>query len=154
MYCADSSLYNTLKPPTQPARVIAYGTASTPAHTIALILCAADMTEGKQKVLHSLNSPGAVAPQMQSTMQCNTWLCVQDAEKYAGTLAQEVKRAAEHTDKLAQRARVAESAQKEAQSQLKSAGLEASTARKLVEAVSTLLESQQCLTGENEHCIE
>ena len=51
----------------------------------------------------------------------------------------EVKRASEHIEKLAERARVAESAQKEAHSQLKSAGLEASTARKLVEAVSMLL---------------
>lgn len=78
-----------------------------------------------------------MSPQNTSILK---FACVQDAEKYAGTLAQEVKRAAEHTEKLAERARVAESAQKEAQKQLKSAGLEASTARKLVEAVS-------CLTG-------
>ena len=64
---------------------------------------------------------------------------MQTAEKNAGSLAVEVKRASEHIEKRAERARVAESAQNEAHSQLKSAGLEASTARKLVEAVSGIL---------------
>lgn len=76
---------------------------------------------------------------MQIAVIASVICAIQTAEKNAGSLAVEVRRASEHIEKLAERARVAESAQKEAHSQLKSAGLEASTARKLVEAVSGIL---------------
>lgn len=51
-------------------------------------------------------------------------------------MQKEVDKAAEHVAKLTERVKKAEAAQIEAQNKLASAGVEASTARKLVEAVS------------------
>lgn len=56
------------------------------------------------------------------------------AEKDSGNLQKEVDKAAQHVTKLTERVKKAEAAQIEAQNKLASAGVEASTARKLVEA--------------------
>ncbi len=64
---------------------------------------------------------------------------MQGAEKESSNLQKEVDKAAEHVTKLTERVKKAEAAQIEAQNKLASAGVEASTARKLVEAVSLLL---------------
>ena len=61
---------------------------------------------------------------------------MQGAEKESGNLQKEVDKAAQHVTKLTERVKKAEAAQIEAQNKLASAGVEASTARKLVEAVS------------------
>ena len=61
---------------------------------------------------------------------------MQGAEKDSGNLQKEVDKAAQHVTKLTERVKKAEAAQIEAQNKLASAGVEASTARKLVEAVS------------------
>ncbi len=63
---------------------------------------------------------------------------MQGAEKESSNLQKEVDKAAEHVTKLTERVKKAEAAQIEAQNKLASAGVEASTARKLVEAVSLL----------------
>lgn len=60
---------------------------------------------------------------------------VQAAEKEASSLQKEVDKAADHIAKLAEKVKKAESGQAEAQRKLASAGVETSTARKLVEAV-------------------
>ena len=63
-------------------------------------------------------------------------LCVvQAAENQASSLQKEVDKAADHIAKLAEKVKKAEAGQAEAQHKLASAGVEASTARKLVEAV-------------------
>ena len=74
---------------------------------------------------------------------CNAMSChmrdrvlVQATEKEAGSLQKEVDKAADHIAKLAEKVKKAEAGQAEAQHKLASAGVEASTARKLVEAVS------------------
>ncbi|KAL0047308.1 hypothetical protein WJX82_000390 [Trebouxia sp. C0006] len=56
------------------------------------------------------------------------------AEKESGNLQKEVDKAAQHVTKLTERVKKAEGGQIEAQNKLASAGVEASTARKLVEA--------------------
>ncbi len=61
---------------------------------------------------------------------------MQGAEKESGNLQKEVDKAAQHVTKLTERVKKAEGGQIEAQNKLASAGVEASTARKLVEAVS------------------
>ena len=61
---------------------------------------------------------------------------VQAAEKEASSLQKEVNKAADHIAKLAEKVKKAEAGQAEAQHKLTSAGVEASTARKLIEAVS------------------
>jgi len=63
---------------------------------------------------------------------------LQGAEKDSNSLQKEVDKAAEHVTKLTERVKKAEAGQIEAQNKLASAGVEASTARKLVEAVSLL----------------
>ena len=60
---------------------------------------------------------------------------VQAAEKETSSLQKEVDKAADHIAKMAEKVKKAESGQAEAQHKLASAGVEASTARKLVEAV-------------------
>ena len=64
---------------------------------------------------------------------------MQAAEKTVNNLQKEVGKATEHISKLTERVRKAEAGQAEAQNKLASAGVEASTARKLVEAVSPFL---------------
>jgi len=64
---------------------------------------------------------------------------LQNAEKGSSNLQKEVDKATNHISKLAERVKKAEAGQIEAQNKLASAGVEASTARKLVEAVSPLL---------------
>ena len=61
---------------------------------------------------------------------------MQAAEKDTGSLQKEVDKAAAHVAKLTERVKKAEAGQIEAQNKLASAGVEASTARRLVEAVS------------------
>lgn len=61
---------------------------------------------------------------------------MQSAEKDTSNSQKEVEKAAEHISKLAERVKKAEAGQIEAQNKLASAGVETSTARKLVEAVS------------------
>lgn len=63
---------------------------------------------------------------------------LQAAEKEASNLQKEVDKAADHIAKLADKVKKAETGQAEAQHKLASAGVEASTARKLVEAVGIL----------------
>ena len=65
-------------------------------------------------------------------------LLMQTAEKQASSLQKEVDKAADHIAKLADRVKKAEAGQSEAQHKLASAGVEASTARKLVDAVCLL----------------
>ena len=61
---------------------------------------------------------------------------MQAAEKDTGNLQKEVDKAAAHVTKLTERVKKAEAGQIEAQNKLASAGVEASAARRLVEAVS------------------
>ncbi len=61
---------------------------------------------------------------------------MQGAEKDSSSLQKEVDKAAQHVTKLTERVKKAEAGQIEAQNKLASAGVEASSARKLVEAVS------------------
>ena len=65
--------------------------------------------------------------------------CMQSAEKDSSNLQKEVDKAADHVTKLTERVRKAEAGQIEAQNKLAAAGVETSSARKLVEAVSLLL---------------
>ena len=60
---------------------------------------------------------------------------MQAVEKEASSLQKEVDKAADHIAKLAEKVKKAEAGQAEAQHKLASAGVEASSARKLVEAV-------------------
>lgn len=64
---------------------------------------------------------------------------MQSAEKDSSNLQKEVDKAADHVTKLTERVRKAEAGQIEAQNKLAAAGVESSSARKLVEAVSLLL---------------
>lgn len=59
--------------------------------------------------------------------------------KEASNLQKEVDKAADHIAKLADKVKKAEAGQIEAQNKLASAGVEASTARRLVEAVGQLI---------------
>lgn len=61
---------------------------------------------------------------------------MQGLEKDSSNLQKELDKAAQHATKLTERVKKAEGGQIEAQNKLASAGVEASTARKLVEAVS------------------
>ena len=63
---------------------------------------------------------------------------LQAAEKEAANRQKEVDKAADHIAKLTERVRKAEAGQAEAQNKLASAGVEASSARKLVDAVCLL----------------
>ena len=64
---------------------------------------------------------------------------MQSAEKDSSNLQKELDKAADHVTKLTERVRKAEAGQIEAQNKLAAAGVESSSARKLVEAVSLLL---------------
>lgn len=63
---------------------------------------------------------------------------LQAAEKEAANRQKEVDKAADHIAKLSERVRKAEAGQAEAHNKLASAGVEASSARKLVDAVCLL----------------
>lgn len=76
---------------------------------------------------------------------------MQAAEKEAANRQKEVDKAADHIAKLTERVRKAEAGQAEAQNKLASAGVEASSARKLVEAVC--LWRLPCLHSSRKACM-
>lgn len=73
-----------------------------------------------------------------------SFVLLQAAEKEASNFQKEVDKAADHIAKLADKVKKAEAGQAEAQHKLASAGVEASTARKLVGAVGISKRSPSC----------